>query len=397
MPGEKEVLKTTCPARLLRRLRHRRDQARRRDYPRARRPGPPGEPGRALRQVRARLQRRLPRPRGQTADAAQARRRQGRGALRAGLMGRGPRGYRGALQGDCRGRRRGQDRACALHRHLLADRQHLPDALPRPPRRPRGGARHGVQHGGARRARLRDRHLGDRLRPAHGQGRALDRRLGREPVCVGAAPAQALAEGGAGHGDRDRPGAPPDRRTGRHSPAALPRQRCGAGVCHGPRAGARRDDRPCLPRRARARLGRAGTGARPLYAGLGRGPHRRTGGGDRRGSADLRLRARAALARPGAAAAGHGRQRDARVRATAGGDRQLRQARRRHALPQRQRAEGRGWRLSGGGGAQPESADFQPDGAGGAARGPGGHPGLPLLEHQPGGLEPGAGRGSAGR
>ena len=46
MPGEKEVLKTTCPRDCYGRLRHRRDQARRSDHPRARRPGPSGEPGR---------------------------------------------------------------------------------------------------------------------------------------------------------------------------------------------------------------------------------------------------------------------------------------------------------------------------------------------------------------
>ena len=42
---------------------------------------------------------------------------------------------------------------------------------------------------------------------------------------------------------------------------------------------------------------------RPLHAGLGRGPHRRAGGADRGGGADLRRRACAPLARPGACSA----------------------------------------------------------------------------------------------
>ena len=70
-----------------------------------------------------------------------------------------------------------------LHRHLLADRQQLPNALPGPHGRPRGRARHGLQHGRSRRTRLRDRHVRDRLRPAHRQRLALHRSSGaRTPL-----------------------------------------------------------------------------------------------------------------------------------------------------------------------------------------------------------------------
>ena len=112
---------------------------------------------------------------------------------------------------------------------------------------------------------------------------------------------------------------------------------------------------------------------------------------DRGGGAHLWRRPRAALARPGAATPGDGRQRDARLRAAAGGDRQFRQARRRPALPQRRRPQGRGRRLSERRGAEPEPAELQPDGARRPPRRRGGHPGLPLLEHQPRRLQPRAG------
>ena len=86
---------------------------------------------------------------------------------------------------------------------------------------------------------------------------------------------------------------------------------------------------------------------------------------------------------------------DARLRAAAGGHRQLRQARRGHALPQRRRAQRRRRRLSVGRSAEPEPAELQPDGACRTLGEPGGHPGLPLLEHQPGRLQPGAGAAEA--
>ena len=103
-------------------------------------------------------------------------------------------------------------------------------------------------------------------------------------------------------------------------------------------------------------------------------------------------RAGATLARPGAATPGDGRQRDTRLRAAAGSHRQLRQARRGHALPQRRRTQRRRRRLSERAPRnEPEPAELQPDGACRTPGGPGGHPGLPLLEHQPGRLQPGAG------
>ena len=63
--------------------------------------------------------------------------------------------------------------------------------------------------------------------------------------------------------------------------------------------------------RARRRLGRAGTDARGLHAGVGRGRDRRAGGADRGRRPKLRRGAVAAVDRAGAPAPAHRRQRDA--------------------------------------------------------------------------------------
>ena len=172
MTGEKEVLKTTCP----------RDcydacgiVAIKRDGAITRVLGDPDHP---VSRVRSAASARLPTTASSAIPRYGCRRRSSASAPRAKGASSRSRGTRPsgtsphASPGSPR-RRRGQDCARALHRHLLADRQQLPDALPGPPGRPRGRARHGVQHGRPRRTRLRDRHVRDRLRPAHRQRLAL--------------------------------------------------------------------------------------------------------------------------------------------------------------------------------------------------------------------------------
>ena len=81
--------------------------------------------------------------------------------------------------------------------------------------------------------------------------------------------------------------------------------------------------------------------ARALHAGLGRGDDRRARGADREGGAALRSGPVSPLARTGSPAPAHGRQRDARLRAPAGREREPRQGRRRLPLPERPGAHGR--------------------------------------------------------
>ena len=86
------------------------------------------------------------------------------------------------------------------------------------------------------------------------------------------------------------------------------------------------------------RLGGSPADAGRLHPGVGRGRHRRPGGADRGGGKNLRARAVAALAGPGLAAAGDGRQRLPRVQPAPGGDRQYGQARRGLPVPELRRA-----------------------------------------------------------
>ena len=181
------------PARLLRRLRHPGDTHRRRDQERARRRRPPDQPRQAVPQVHDRLQRRVPRPRPAADHAASPGRRQGRGPVRADHVGRGDCRDRRAPGRHRRHPRRRHHPERALHRHLLAAGGQRPDAVLQPAGRDRGGSRFGLQQGRARRARLRLRQLGHRVRPAHGGRQQLHPGVGRQPLGVGAPPARALA------------------------------------------------------------------------------------------------------------------------------------------------------------------------------------------------------------
>ena len=143
--------------------------------------------------------------------------------------------------GDCR---RAHCPERPLHGHVLAARLLLPAALLPPARRYRGRPGHDLQQGRARGARVRVRDLARRLRSVDRARLGLHSRLGREPVRVGAPRPRALASGGAGTGDRGRPGAHADRRGRRPPPPALPRQR------RRPRLRAPACDRPRGPRRS---------------------------------------------------------------------------------------------------------------------------------------------------
>ena len=305
----------------------------RRDPPRARRPGPSGQPRQALPQVLDRLQRRLPRS-GGAADPAAAPRR-GRRA-RAGSS-RSP--GTTALGGDRRAPRRdrrdagpARDPQRPLHRHALAARLRLPAAVLQPARGDRGRPGHGLQQGRPRRARLRLRHL---------RWIGFDPRTARDAACIvvwGANPSASaphahehwLPEAPA-HGHRRRPD--PDRRrpsaptsTSSRSPAATrrSRSRCCTSSCRDGLA-----DRDFL---ARHTVGweELEPLLDALHARLGRGDDRRAGGADRGGGA------RSTAAGPSLLWLGQGLQRqrtggnvDARLRAAARRDRQPRQARRR--------------------------------------------------------------------
>ena len=235
----------------------------------------------------------------------------------------------------------GADLAHPLHRHLLHDRRRLPAALLQPARRQRGGARQHLQHGRPCGARLRVRQRGHRLRSAQRARRRLHAALGRQSVRLGAARPQALVQGGARHA------------RSWSTPCATGRPRRPTSICSRSRAAMPRSPSRMLhviareglldrdvPRRPQHRLGRGRAAAGRLHARLGRAADRRAGAADRGGGAQLWPRALAAVARPGPAAAAHGRQCHARLRAAAGGDRQYRQARRRLLLSQRQRPQG---------------------------------------------------------
>ena len=86
-----------------------------------------------------------------------------------------------------------------------------------------------------------------RFRSAQRARRRLPAAVGRQSVRLGAPCSQALVQGGARHQDRRRPRAPRDGRGGRPSSAALPGQRCRAGLRHAACDRPRRAARPDVP------------------------------------------------------------------------------------------------------------------------------------------------------
>ena len=186
------------PARLLRRVRDRRRQARRGDPARARRSGPPRQPRPALPKCSIGYNGALLDPEARLTRPLRRAGPKGDGQLRAGLLGRGARRDRRAAPSHRGDRRRAHDPEHPLHGHVRAARVRLSAAVLPPARRDRGRSGHDLQQGRARRARLRLRHLARRLRPADRARRRLHPRLGREPVGLGAARTRALAGRGAG-------------------------------------------------------------------------------------------------------------------------------------------------------------------------------------------------------
>ena len=249
-------------------------------------PRAPVHRGRAVREGQ-----RLPRARegaGPAAVPAAPRRAQGRGALRADLVGRGAgRDRRAAARGPRRVRRRGD---LAVPGHGLA---RLPPG-PGGPRRPaaverarRVAPRHDdLLDRGPRRRDLRDRHGG---RDGPGDVRALeaDPAVGDEHAHERPPPVEVRAGGAQERRAhrRDRPAADPHRRAGRRAPRAAPghRRRAGAGPAERDRRPGRAGRR--LPGRAHRRLGRVPRAHPRVPARARRGDHRPARGGDRRARA----------------------------------------------------------------------------------------------------------------
>ncbi len=165
------------PTRLPRHLRHAHHGARRPRHPRGGRPHAPAHAWRAVHQgqplCRAHLQRRA------CADAAQARGRQGRRALRARELGGGAGRHQRAAQVH-RGPRAAGHPALQLRRHHGpgAGRRHGRALLPQTGRQPAGP--HHLQHGRWRRA---GRHLRRQDRHACGAvcAQPVDPHLGQQP------------------------------------------------------------------------------------------------------------------------------------------------------------------------------------------------------------------------
>src|SRR6266508_2102909 len=263
-----------------------------------------------------RLQRRVPGCRGAADAAASPAGGQGRGRVRAGLLGNSGRGNRPAPPAHRRDGRAANRLERALHRDLLAARLLLSAVLLPPAGRDRDRPGLDLQQGRARRTRVRVRDLACRLRSPDRARLRLHPRLGREPFRFGATPTRPLAAGVARSGDRGRPGADPHRRGRRSAPAAVSRQRRRPGVRLPARDRARRPRRRGLrqllhgwlggaraaPRRLHARLIEEGAriyGRGPSLLWLGQGFQRQRTGGNVVRACSLLPAVTGNLARPG--------------------------------------------------------------------------------------------------
>ena len=194
--------------------------------------------------------------------AAPPRRAQGRGPLRAGVMGRRDGRDCRSAQADRRERRTAGHPQYALQRHHLAHRVPLPDAFLQPARRDRGQPRHDLQHGWPRGFALRIWNFGERLRSANRRRRRVHPRVGRKSLSFGSARAGTLDRETAGQGRGNRSGAHGVGRGRGYPSSAVSGKRCGAGLFDAPRYPARRPGRSRLRGSAHRGMGRARTDAR---------------------------------------------------------------------------------------------------------------------------------------
>ena len=341
MPGEKTTIRTTCPRDCYDSLRH---PVVKRDGVITKVLGDPDHPVSrgALCGKCAIAYNGVWRDPAQRLTSRSPDRPQGRGPLRAGQLGRGDRRRSPArLTGIVARARPGADLARPLHRHLLEDRRRLSRCASSTGWAPARSSRTAICNKAGHVAL--DYMYGSSLTgfdPRTAQGRRLHPGVGRQPVGLGAARPQALAAGVAGPKIVVDPMRHADGRGGRPASPALPGQRCGAGLRHAACDPARWAARPRLSGPPHHRLGRGRAGLDACTPAWGeRSPACRRALIEQA----ARLYGRgpvAAVARPGPAAPADGRQRLARLRAAAGGDRQHRQAGRRLLLPQRRRPQG---------------------------------------------------------
>ena len=206
-----EVILDHLPARLLRRVRDRGGAARRRDPPRPRRPRASGQPRPAVREVRDRLQRRAAstRRRGCCTPLRRSGPKGGR-QLRAGLVGAGARARSPSGCAPLPGEHRPQR---PLHRHLRAARLPLPAcASSTASARPRSTPTRSATRPGTSRSTTCSAPRSTASTRAPRATRAAILVWGANPSASAPHQHEHWLAGGAGDGDRRRPGAHADRR-----------------------------------------------------------------------------------------------------------------------------------------------------------------------------------------